>query len=392
MNRAVPIPVRPEDLTSAWLNAALHSDAADTSGCIAAVDVEPIGVGVGLVGGLYRCTLTYDSNSGDLPSSVVVKIRSEDPKSLRVAKLFQLYEKEVAFYRDIASHTPMTVPVTYYCDFDPKSHDFVLVLEDLQHLDVHSQLVGATPEQGKLAIREVAKLHSHFWSKVQQPPLDTYFSLVKPSITLKIHIGFHNSVNKVLEIFDAELSPVAKNLIRTFGDTLAGHYREMAKGPLTLNHGDYRLDNMFFGDVSNDELTVIDWQTNGIGTGLTDVAYFMAGSMAPNVRREIERDAIAEYHEVTCKNGGAQWSQEACWQAYRQNFVAAMTVPVIAAGELSLDNERAFELVQIGIQRMNSAIEDLDVEEFSPKRRSIFSVAGLQSRVGNQLARLAPSS
>ncbi len=387
---ALSIPTQKSDLTLGWLNAALFNKDGEIDGPIQNVEVETIGTGVGLVGGLYRCSLSYAPADTFEPSSVVVKIRSDDPKSLKVAKTFLLYQKEVAFYHDIAPSTPIVVPKLHHCAFDPSSHDFVLVLEDLDRLDVPNQLIGGSEEQGRIAIRHAARLHARFWNKVNEPPLKGYFSLVAPSFTVKIHVGFHNSVAKVLDVFAQELSPVAKDLIKTFGNNLAGYYHEMAQGPRTLTHGDYRLDNMFFGHGDDPELVVIDWQTNGIGVGMADVAYFMAGSLDPNVRQSIERDAIADYHEITSAEGGATWSLNECWQAYRQAFVAAMTVPVIAAGELSLDNERAFELVQTGIRRMNAALEQLDVEEFMPHRRSIFSFSGFQSTLANQMSRFVP--
>ena len=385
------IPTAKSELSPSWINAALQRNDGTSVGQVCDVDVTTIGTGVGLVGGLYRCKLSYDAQSESEPASVVVKIRSDDPKSLKVARTFLLYQKEVAFYRDIAALTPMAVPKLYYSDFDPKSHDFVLVLEDLEYMTAASQLTGGTAEQGRAAIQHAARFHARFWDKVNKPPMDDYFSLVAPSFTMKIHVGFHNSVAKVLDVFDRDLSPVTKDLIRAFGNDLAGHYHELAQGPRTLTHGDYRLDNMFFGQSDAPELVMIDWQTNGIGIGMSDVAYFMAGSLDPDVRSSIEREAIGEYHEITSREGGAHWSFEECWQAYRKCFVVAMTVPVIAAGELSLDNERAFELVQTGIRRMNAAIEQLDVAEFMPQRRSIFTVPGFQSAVANQLSRLIPT-
>ena len=385
------IPTQKSDLTSGWLNAALFKKEGDFDGPIQNVEVETIGTGVGLVGGLYRCSLRYESGVESEPSSVVVKIRSDDPKSLKVAKTFLLYQKEVAFYRDVAPSTPISVPKLHHCAFDPSSHDFVLVLEDLDRLEAPNQLTGGSEDQGRIAIRHAARLHARFWNKVNEPPLKDYFSLVAPSFTVKIHIGFHNSVAKVLDVFDQELSPVAKDLIKAFGDNLAGHYHEMAQGPRTLTHGDYRLDNMFFGYGDDPELVVIDWQTNGIGVGMADVAYFKAGSLDPSVRQSIERDAIADYHEITSSDGGGSWSLDECWRTYRHAFVAAMTVPVIAAGELSLDNERAFELVQTGIRRMNAALEQLDVKEFMPQRKSVFTPSGFQSALANQMSRFVPT-
>ena len=46
--------------------------------------------------------------------------------------------------------------------------------------------------------------------------------------------------------------------------------------PHTIIHGDYRLDNLFFGtDESDYELAVIDWQIASRGGAAYDVAYFI---------------------------------------------------------------------------------------------------------------------
>ena len=54
-----------------------------------------------------------------------------------------------------------------------------------------------------------------------------------------------------------------------------------------LMHGDYRLDNMLF-DPDRTRITVVDWQTVGIGLPGRDLAYFTGTSLTP-VRAEIER-------------------------------------------------------------------------------------------------------
>lgn len=383
----VAIPKSIDDLTKSWLQSALSHSTNESIGQIERLDIETIGTGVGLIGCLYRCNLTYESDQNAGPASVVVKIRSDVPESRKVAKTFQLYEKEVAFYRDMATATPIAVPHPYFCAFDSQTHDFVLVLEDLNDFQVTSQLEGGTEEQARIAIRNVATLHGTFWNRTNEPPLRNYFSLLEPSVILKMHVGFRRSVPKVLEVFDADLSPSSKKLIRALGDTFAGHYDEIGNFPLTLTHNDYRLDNMFFGNTDERELVVIDWQTHGIGVGMTDVAYFMAGSLPSDVRKKVEKELVAEYHDITSRIGNAEWSETECWEAYRQSFVVAMTVPVIAAGELSLEIEGAFELVQTGIQRMNTALDELEVAEFMPQRKSIFSKPGLRSAFANQLTR-----
>ena len=51
-----------------------------------------------------------------------------------------------------------------------------------------------------------------------------------------------------------------------------------------LMHGDYRLDNMLF-DPDRTRITVVDWQTVGIGLPARDLAYFTATSLEPAIAR-----------------------------------------------------------------------------------------------------------
>ena len=54
-----------------------------------------------------------------------------------------------------------------------------------------------------------------------------------------------------------------------------------------LVHGDYRLDNMLFGQPGADRaLTVVDWQTVTWGPAMTDVAYFLGCALPSELRRE----------------------------------------------------------------------------------------------------------
>ncbi len=54
-----------------------------------------------------------------------------------------------------------------------------------------------------------------------------------------------------------------------------------------LVHGDYRLDNMLFGQPGADRpLTVVDWQTVTWGPAMIDVAYFLGCALPDDVRRD----------------------------------------------------------------------------------------------------------
>ena len=52
--------------------------------------------------------------------------------------------------------------------------------------------------------------------------------------------------------------------------------------PMTVTHGDYRLDNMLFGDETGGyPLAVVDWQTPGRGVGLSDASDFLGVGLLP---------------------------------------------------------------------------------------------------------------
>ena len=55
-----------------------------------------------------------------------------------------------------------------------------------------------------------------------------------------------------------------------------------------LMHGDYRLDNMLF-DPDRTRITVVDWQTVGIGLPGRDLAYFTGTSLEPALRQSRAR-------------------------------------------------------------------------------------------------------
>ena len=67
---------------------------------------------------------------------------------------------------------------------------------------------------------------------------------------------------------------MCERLVASFDAYVAGEAApQRAHG---LVHGDYRLDNMLFGEPGADRpLTVVDWQTVTWGPAMTDVAYFL---------------------------------------------------------------------------------------------------------------------
>jgi thiamine kinase-like enzyme len=82
----------------------------------------------------------------------------------------------------------------------------------------------------------------------------------------------------------------------------------------TLIHADFRSENILFSD---DSVYTVDWQTVSEGSPLTDVAYFLGGSVNVEDRRTWEKQLVNEYSELLSERS-VNLSAEECWQQYRE--------------------------------------------------------------------------
>merc|ERR1711908_149788 len=77
------------------------------------------------------------------------------------------------------------------------------------------------------------------------------------------------------------LSPVALAACRELRTTYASLLERLARPPLTLLHGDFRLENLRFSTCSPVSVAAFDWQFVCRGRGAYDLAYFLALSRPP---------------------------------------------------------------------------------------------------------------
>ncbi|MFW9875460.1 MAG: hypothetical protein ACFFG0_20325 [Candidatus Thorarchaeota archaeon] len=88
------IPKRTKRITSEWLNEALHSTGYLKDLNVQSVSREPWGVGEGFTSDVARLTLTYDRESGEHPTTMIVKMPTTFRTALSVALQYNLYERE----------------------------------------------------------------------------------------------------------------------------------------------------------------------------------------------------------------------------------------------------------------------------------------------------------
>ena len=371
------IPAGRDAVTADWMRRALVAGGAADTPPIDEVAVEDIGAGVGLLAEILRCRLTCRDAAAGVPQTVIVKLPSSSPKSLRMSRLQSLYKREFDFFHRLAPHLPVRSPRLFYGDFEPRSQRFVLVLEDLGHLQSSHQLAGATADQARCAVRALARLHGRYWNDVRQPLLSGAFDTTTPTFRLLVHVLYLLFLPTTLKHFGGFFSDEMRRLAEAYGPRVADHVGESASHPRTFMHGDFRIDNLFFGD--GDEVAMIDWQVSGIGCGLYDVAYFLGGSVSTEVRREIERDALAEYTDIVRSMGAQDFTFEECWRLYRSYILGRLLISIFVCGGLDVSDEQGRRLAESALRRTLAAIEDLDAGECLPPPRPAFSPAHLFS-------------
>lgn len=309
------------------------------------------------------------AGDGAMPETVILKLPSPNAKNRRVAKRLALYRREYDFYRLLGSRVPLRTSKLFYGHFEPRSHRFVLVLEDLGDMGVVDQVAGATPAQARRAIRTLAGMHGAFWDRTDEPPLAAVYDATNPKFRPVVQTVYLANLVRTLEHFGAAFSSTTRRLAESFGTSVIDHMATLAACPQTFTHGDYRLDNLFFADDGSDDVAVIDWQVSGTNCGLYDVAYFLVSNLTIPVRRQIERDLVEEYHDIVLGSGASDFSMDECWRLYRLNSLAPLLTTVIVCGGLDLDDDRSRQLAETGLARSLAAIEDLDVAEFLPRGR-----------------------
>ena len=351
-----------DDVSADWLTGVLQGSGFDGAQ-ITDLQVEVIGEGVGIMGLLYRVKLSYsESSAKEVPQSVVIKVPSPHEQTRHIARAFMFYGKEIGFYRDAAKDTPLETPRCYAAHHDPESDDFVLVLEDLDGMEVISQLDGCPIDKAEIAIEALARHHAAFWEseRFSEDLAWLPFGWDVP-FPQAIAQGFSQAWPTCMEMFPNGVSERIKKVGEKF-PTVTSEMMELADSPVTLAHGDFRLDNLFF---QNEDLKVIDWQICIKTVGGYDVGYFLSQSLTIEDRRNHESDLLDKYRK-TLSEIGLDYPQDRLMEDYRRSVLFCLAYPVQASAA-ALVNERAVQLVTEMFARVSTAIEDLNADEFLPE-------------------------
>lgn len=364
------VPGTMDEITPEWLTAALRERGYLGAAEVTAIDKVTIGAGIGILGELSRMTPTYSASEATAPKTLIAKIPTADPGGKGIAQMLGFYEKEARFYNEMCDSVGVRAARGYYAGSDVAAVKYVILMEDLAAIRMGDQLSGASLEECRTVIGEAARLHAKWWSSPELARLDWIPAGNEPMIKLAA-LAYAQSLEPFLQKFGEHLTPMQHEMAVNFLPRMNPIQDAFATEPLTLCHGDLRLDNIFFGSPDGSSAcTLIDWQIAIKARGPYDIAYFMTQSVDPAVRAPNEETLVREYARQLEDRGVKGYSFEHAWDDYRVSTMFCLAYPVTAGGSIDLANERGLELATRMLDRSLSAIMDLKayevLERFDP--------------------------
>lgn len=344
------IPASIDDVTATWL--------AEVTGLpVEAVGIEQIGMGIGVSSALYRAHL--DTGSG-LPTSVVIKLPALDDAAVFTSTVLSMYRREVTFFNELASGAPIRVPRCHHASVDADSH-FVVVMEDLGEHRVVDQLEGMTLDDAHAAVDALARWHAAWWGKADAlAEAGATLSLADPIYPAVLPMVVDEGWDKLVAAGIA--IPAAIEAVRSrFNAAIPGLLADLAQGPNTMVHGDFRADNLVFDDSGT--VAAFDFQLIGTGSGSYDLAYFITQSLEVDLAAQAERPLFDRWTRGLLAGGVSAGDLGLLWEDYRKAALFCLVYPVVASRGMDLDDPRQRGLVGCMLRRFDRAVDQLSLAE-----------------------------
>lgn len=381
-------------MTPEWLTAALREGGSlPAGGRVVSFELQRLGAGEGFLGELARIRPRYEGDADGAPASFVAKMPSLVPENRALGVVFTAYEREIRFYRELASLTDVAMPGCYFGGLDPAStvdrtaeglikrlpprltarilgqvmreagkskRRFVLLLEDLEGLRLGDQMRGLSVAEAEAALRTLARFHAAYW---EQPALDQPWLATADMGAEIAHEMFRRARPALEARFGARLSPQSRATLEWADAHGPALLRRLAASPRTLNHGDYRADNIFFdsapGEAGN--VTLIDFQALTVGCPMIDVAYFIRPNMNSADVNAAESHLVEVYHRALVEAGVSGYSLDRCREDYVLGSLWVIHRGVILIGTLELSDERGMALLDRAVERAMAGTPSIDL-------------------------------
>ena len=239
-----------------------------------------------------QCTTSAGDEKTVIVKRIVPKELPEKP-TLEIWQAFvQSVRCEIDFYqelllqdnepiRDLFPKIYLSLGTPHSLDLSPMDTSFSIIMEDLSQNYIQKPMMNT--EEAKLVMNSLARLHAHYWNRVDQVPRGSFWVLEKRKA-----FGEVENADKTWNEF-VDRFPHLEKLhpdVRKIGACLSSKAEELndivGHGANTRIHGDCKGWNFFFAkDVGSSQkpFLFIDMQWTGRGHPLQDVAYALTTTL-----------------------------------------------------------------------------------------------------------------
>ena len=351
------IPTTPDAITPEWLTEVLRGALGPDDLEVRSVALQPLGTGQ--MADSFRASMEVDGPDG-VPRSLVVKLPSTDGTSRATALALRAYEKEVRFYQHLAPRLGVRAPACFHADIDVATADFALVLADLAPATQGDQLEGCSVAVAGSGIDQLVALHAPLWGDELAEHDDWLVGDREGARAFNLGL-----LPMLWDGFQERYGPRLDESVVRAGGVLFAHLEALlhtGDTPLTVVHGDFRLDNLLIRPDAPEVVGVVDWQTCTRGPALRDVAYLLGAGLLPDVRREAEVELVRRYHEGVAGAGVAGLGWDDCWAGYREGTWAGL-IMAVGASMLVVRTDRGDEMFLAMAHRHAAHALDLGADE-----------------------------
>ncbi len=341
---------QPSDLTVDWAQCVVNQH--DSSIVVSKVAVVSVDIGT-----TTRIRINVEHDAPHLiPNQWFVKLPSLSWQAKLITALPRLLHTEVRFYSEVARPEALSIP-ELLAGQSQLGKGAILVLTDLTSVNA----VPGNPrdalslDQAKEVIKQLAHFHAHYWDKPDYK--QQYRWLAGPVRRVEDFLGsllaaplMKRGLKKAAELVPESLHEHALYYAQHRSKAM----RFLMGGTQTMVHHDCHPGNLFW---EQSKPGLLDWQLVRFGEGISDIAYFLATSLQPELRRSHERALVNLYTDCLQKEGVTGLDAEQLFERYRTHLVypfEAMLVTLAIGGMMHLESNQEL------IRRTVAAVADLD--------------------------------
>lgn len=310
------IPLDWNQVTPEWMTAALQSRLPGVKVAEAVIVTADDGTNRRV-----RFGLEYAEGSG--PPTVFLKAHAADNRVTHLRN-GNLWNEARLFASGV--DLPVDHPIVYKSVVDLLGLDFLLVMEDikLRGGDPRDSTRPMTPAQVANGLRALARLHSRYWGvSPQTHPKLAWLQTWEPTEGWKS--GLKRFVPLGMERGQDLLPPQLRGFTSDqVVDTWARYVGTLARGPVTMTHGDLHIGNTYV--LPDDTVGFLDWQVVRRGNWSQDLGHFLGGSLTKEDRRAHQRELVEIYRTSLELPEDQRPSAEQAWLTYRTTPIYGLTI------------------------------------------------------------------